>query len=144
VTELPARLTVVTLGARNVAKLRDFYRGLGWQLGNDVDHEFASFLLGGVVLAIYRLDLLTAEAAPGDAEPPGWRGTTLAVNVETRDAVDVALRAAVDRGATLVSAAVERDWGGRSGYFADPEGNRWEVAWAPGMTFDERGAVSQF
>jgi uncharacterized glyoxalase superfamily protein PhnB len=39
---------------------------------------------------------------------------------------------------------VDRDWGGRSGYFADPEGNRWEVAWAPGMEFDVRGAVTRF
>ena len=44
----------------------------------------------------------------------------------------------------MIMEPVDRDWGGRSGYFADPEGNRWEVAWAPGMEFDDRGAVTGF
>ena len=69
---VPARLSFVTIGARDVAGLRDFYVGLGWPIGSDIADEFASFLLGGAVLAIYRLDLLAEEAAPGQ---PGVRPT---------------------------------------------------------------------
>ena len=141
----PARLSVVTLGARDVARLRDFYVGLGWPIGSDIEGQFASFLLGGTVLSVYRLDLLAAEAAPGQpSKVAEWRGVTLACNVDARDEVDVAFAAAIAKGATLVMEPVDREWGGRSGYFADPEGNRWEIAWAPGMEFDQRGAVTRF
>jgi uncharacterized glyoxalase superfamily protein PhnB len=56
---------------------------------------------------------------------------TLAINVDGRDAVDDGYTAALSAGATSVAEPVQRDWGGYSGYIADPEGNRWEIAWAP-------------
>ena len=83
----------------------------------------------------------TAEAAPGDPLPTGWSGVTLACTVDTRDEVDRAYTAAVTAGATPVAAATDRPWGGRSAFIADPEGNRWEITWGPGATFDERGAL---
>jgi uncharacterized glyoxalase superfamily protein PhnB len=66
---------------------------------------------------------------------------TLAVNVETPEEVDAALDAAISAGAKLLKAAHTADFGVRSGYFADPEGNVWEVAHMPGSTFDERGGM---
>ncbi len=128
------RLTFVTIGARDVATLRAFYRRWGWPELPGADDTFALFDAGGVRLALYAADLLRREAAPdGDPLPEGaWRGTTLAVNVGNVAEVDAALGEAVAAGARPVGGAVHRQWGGYSGYVADPEGNRWEIAWAPG------------
>jgi uncharacterized glyoxalase superfamily protein PhnB len=60
-----------------------------------------------------------------------WNGTTLAINVASREEVDDDIAAAVAAGARAIGSPVERDWGGYSGYFADPEGHRWEIVWAP-------------
>ena len=59
---------------------------------------------------------------------------TLIVNVATRDEVDLAIAAVIAAGASAVGSPVEREWGGYTGYFADPEGHRWEIAWAPFFT----------
>jgi uncharacterized protein len=104
--------------------------------------QFCSFLLGGVLLALYGIDDLAAKAAPGEPlTKHGWGGHTFALNVAERTEVDDVVRAMVAAGARKVGQVVDRPWGGRSGYVADPEGNRWEVAWAPGLVLDERGAV---
>jgi uncharacterized protein len=133
---VPQRLTVVTLGARNMPGLRAFYRALGWHENQGSDDTFTSFTLGGVRLALYPIALLAAEAAPDEApvEPGSWNGVTLAVNVASRDEVDDVFAAAIRAGARAVAAATEREWGGYTGYIADPEDNRWEIAWAPGFT----------
>jgi catechol 2,3-dioxygenase-like lactoylglutathione lyase family enzyme len=140
-TVLPARLSIVTLGARDMRTLRQFYRTLGWPELSDGDDTWTGFLLGGVLLALFPQRDLTAEAAPGSPAPTGWSGVTLACTVDTRDAVDRAFPAAVTAGATPVATATDRPWGGRSAFIADPEGNRWEITWGPMATFDERGAL---
>ncbi len=138
---IPRRLSVVTLGAHDVAALRAFYERLGWESGTPPGN-FAAFPLGGAVFTLYDAATL-AEEAGGHVAPRAnaFRGVTLAVNVDEREQVDAALVAAADAGATVPAAAQDRDWGGRSGYFADPEGNVWEVAWIPDASFDERGAL---
>jgi len=140
-TEIPARLSIVTLGAHNMAALRSFYRALGWPELPTGDDTWTGFLLGGVLLALFPARDLTAEAAPGGTDPTGWSGVTLACAVDTRDQVDTAFAAAVAAGATPVAQATDRSWGGRSAFIADPEGNRWEITWGPGATFDGRGAL---
>jgi uncharacterized glyoxalase superfamily protein PhnB len=116
--------------------MRIFYRSLGWRENDGSDDAFTSFTLGRVRLALYPVGLLGAEAAP--AEPivveGVWNGVTLALNVAERSEVDEVFRAATDAGARVVASPAERDWGGYSGYIADPEGNRWEIAWAPGFS----------
>jgi catechol 2,3-dioxygenase-like lactoylglutathione lyase family enzyme len=124
--------------------LRRFYRGLGWREVPPSDDSWAGFLLGGVLLALYPLDGLAAEAAPDLPAPAGWSGITLACNVDSSEQVDTAFTAAVAAGATPVAEPVTRSWGGRSAYFADPEGNRWEIAWASSAVFDDRGALTAF
>ncbi|RLP96403.1 VOC family protein [Micromonospora sp. CV4] len=142
---LPARLSVVTLAARDIGALRSFYRRLGWPELPSSDDGWSAFLLGGVLLALYPLPDLAAEAAPGVSDPAGgWSGVTLACNVDSRAEVDAAFAAAVTAGATVVAEPTDRAWGGRSAYIADPEGNRWELAWAGTAVFDERGAVISF
>ena len=140
-TEIPARLGIVTLGARDMGVLRSFYRALGWPEQPSGDDTWTGFLLGGVLLALFPLRDLTAEAAPGNTDPTGWSGVTLACTVDTRDEVDRAFASAVAAGATPVADATDRSWGGRSAFIADPEGNRWEITWGPGATFDARGAL---
>ncbi|MDJ1133909.1 VOC family protein [Streptomyces iconiensis] len=139
---IPARLTVVTLGARDLPRLRAFYLALGWPELPASDDGWAAFPLGGAMLALYPLDELAREAAPGAPPPAGWSGVTLACNVETAAQVDAAYTAALAAGATSVEAPKDREWGGRSAYLTDPEGNRWEFAWARNAVFDARGAVT--
>jgi catechol 2,3-dioxygenase-like lactoylglutathione lyase family enzyme len=124
--------------------LRRFYSGLGWSEVPGSDDNWASYLLGGVLLALYPLDELAEEAAPDRPAPAGWSGVTLACNVDREEQVDSAFRAAVAAGATPVAEPVDRSWGGRSAYFADPEGNRWEIAFASSAVFDDRGALTAF
>jgi uncharacterized glyoxalase superfamily protein PhnB len=69
---------------------------------------------------------------------------TLACNLDRREDVDTAFRTAVEAGARPVEEPTDREWGGRSAYVADPEGNRWELAWARTARFDARGALTGF
>ena len=139
---IPSRLNVVTVGAHDVAALRGFYQRLGWST-NSKAVDFAAFPLGGAVFCLFDIRSLTAEA--GGAEPPaptgGFKGFSLSINVEQREEVDSALAAAREAGATVLAEPVDREWGGASAYFADPEGNTWEIAWLPEGKFDERGAL---
>ena len=138
---VPHRLSIVTVGAHDVAALRAFYERLGWR-SDTPPGDFAAFPLGGAVFTLYDANTLAQEAGGHDAPPPGpFRGFSLAINVDAIDDVDAVIDTAVEAGATLLAAPITRDWGGRSGYFADPEGNAWEVAWLPNATFDERGAL---
>jgi catechol 2,3-dioxygenase-like lactoylglutathione lyase family enzyme len=140
-TEVPARLSIVTLGVRNMGVLRSFYWALDWRELSSGDDAWTGILLSGVLLALFPLPGLTAEAAPGSRGPSGWSGITLACTVSTREEVDTALAAAVAAGATPVADATDRSGGGRSACIADPEGNRWEITWSPRATFDPRGAL---
>jgi catechol 2,3-dioxygenase-like lactoylglutathione lyase family enzyme len=140
-TEISARLSIVTLGARDMNALRSFYQGLGWPELPIGDDSWTGFHLGGVLLALFPMSDLTDEAAPDSPAPSGWSGVTLACTVDTREDVDTAFDAAVAAGATPVATATDRSWGGRSAFIADPEGNRWEITWSPRATFDARGAL---
>jgi uncharacterized protein len=136
VVPIPQRLTAVTLGCRSVPNQRAFYGAIGWRENDGSNDTFTSFTIGTVRLALYPIELLGAEAAPHEplAAASSWNGITLALNVAARADVDQALAAAVDAGAQPIGLPEEREWGGYSGYFADPEGHRWEVAWAPWLT----------
>jgi uncharacterized protein len=132
VVTVPQRLSFVTLGARNMPVLRGFYASLGWRERPGSDDNFATFDAGGVLLAIYPIERLGAEAAPTEPLPlPGWNGITLGINVESTGAVDDAFEVAQAAGAHPIASPVRREWGGYSAYIADPEGNRWEIVWAP-------------
>lgn len=129
---LPQKISYLTLGARDMAVLRAFYTGLGWQERPGSSDDFATYETGGILLALYPLPLLGREAAPGEPVPEsGWSGITIGVNVESTVAVDEIFRSVVAAGGRTIARPVKRQWGGYSGYFADPEGNRWEITWAP-------------
>ena len=129
------RISLITLGVADVERSTEFYRALGLPMLDFEGDDVAFFTLEGTWLALYRQDLLAEEATAGavneGCQPDGYGGFTLAHNVESKEAVDAVLDEAADAGAEIVQAGVDRDWGGYSGYFADPDGHRWEVAWNP-------------
>ena len=131
------RLNIITLGVKDLAKAIRFYRdGLGWPLSGASVGDFALFkLTTGTALALYPRKLLAEDAKLKDHG--GFGGITLAQNVATREEVDAVLTDAVKAGGSLLKAAREAEWGGYSGYFADPDGHPWEVAWNP--FFELRG-----
>jgi catechol 2,3-dioxygenase-like lactoylglutathione lyase family enzyme len=136
-------LTVVTLGVRSVADSAAFYGRLGFKRRmRTTGDEVAFFDAGNLIVSLYRWDRLAADAGLADQpRPPAFRGITLACNCETDDEVDAILKHALGAGASLVKAAHTTDYGGYSGYFADPDGHPWEVVRAPGMTFDADGRL---
>lgn len=129
---VPQHLTIVTIGSRDVAAQRAFFARWGWHENEGGTDDYASYDVGGLRLAVFGLGPLGEEAAPGEDGPEqGWNGVTLAINVDSARRVDEIFAAALDAGATKVADPVTRFWGGYSGYVADPDGNRWELAWAP-------------
>ncbi|HEX2864377.1 MAG TPA: VOC family protein [Deinococcales bacterium] len=135
------RLSLVTLGVRDVAASRAFYERLGWRAAGSSGEAIAFFQLGGMALALFGRAELAADATVPDT-PGGFAGFTLAHNVRSRAEVDALLAAAVAAGARLVKPGQEMTWGGYSGYFADPDGFLWEVAWNPGFPLDAAGALT--
>ncbi|MFW5468769.1 VOC family protein [Knoellia sp. CPCC 206435] len=127
------RISFVTLGVANLAASRRFYvDGLGWVPELEVEGEVLMFRAGPLlVLSLWDRAHFEAEVGPL-ADTTGLLPITLAHNVATPSEVDTVLDGARAAGATSVSDAVERDWGGYTGYFADPDGFRWEVAFNPG------------
>jgi uncharacterized protein len=138
---VPARVNVVTVGARDVAALASFYDALGWQRGSESEDDFVIYKMAGAVLALYPRASLAEDAHLGASEVSDFRGVSLGVNVEQKEQVDEAIATARGAGAVITKEPEDAFWGGRSAYFADPEGNLWEVAWAPMFKFDDRGAL---
>ncbi|GMO32351.1 VOC family protein [Bradyrhizobium sp. TM233] len=133
------RLTVITLGVSDIRASIAFYDALGFSRRLQATGEAVAFYdTGGPVLALYPWDQLAADAKlPGDPRPSTFRGVTLAWNCVTREEVDAVLAFALGKGAKLLKAAHETDYGGYSGYFADPDGHPWEVVVAPGIAVGE-------
>jgi len=127
---VPARLTVVTIGARDIASLREFYARLGWEQVIELD-DLATFQLRGALLCLFPLDQLADDGRVEPASPHAGIAASLAINVDRRDEVDEALEGARTAGARVTKEPVDAEWGGRTAYFADPEDNYWEIAWVP-------------
>jgi uncharacterized protein len=131
------KLSIVTLGVKDFERALQFYQqGLGWQPSSASQDDVAFFPLGGVVLALYPRDKL-AEDAQVSSEGSGFSGITLAYNTKSETEVDEVLQAVEKLGGKIIKKAQKVFWGGYNGYFADPEGHLWEVAWNPFFGFDE-------
>lgn len=134
------RVSVITLGVADLARARAFYEGgMGWAVG-DCAEQIAFFQLNGMVLALYPREAL-AEDAGVPADGNGFAGIALAHNVRSPRDVDEVLEQAERAGGRLVKPAQKVSWGGYSGYFADPDGHLWEVAYNPFWTLDPDGTV---
>lgn len=136
------RVSVITLGVADLARARNFYvDGLGWEPALELD-EVVFFQLNGIVLGLFPLaELLKDAQLPADDPVGRVGGSALAYNVRERSEVDSVIEQAVAAGGRLIKPGQEVFWGGYSGYFADPDGHLWEVAWNPSWPIDEDGNV---
>jgi len=134
------RMSVVTLGVTDLDRSQRFYEeGLGWTLSS-AQEQIRFFQLNGLIFALYPMEAL-AEDAQVPNERAGFSGMTLAYCARSKEEVDAILEQAKDAGAHIAKPAQEVFWGGYSGYFADPDGHLWEVAYNPFWKIDEKGYV---
>ena len=135
------RISLITLGVRDVARAKAFYDALGW-VAVSVDHPEAPvpYNLQGMTLALWAWDKLAQDAAQ-PADGTGFRGVTIAHNVGSAAEVAQILSAAEKAGGRIVKPAHDTFWGGHSGYFSDPDGHLWEIAHNP---FSPLGPEGQF
>lgn len=133
------RLSLITLGVKDLATSRRFYLdGLGWKQTASSNEHVCFIQMSGMVLGLYgRAEL--AEDAGLPNEHSAFGGITLAYNAPSKQDVDAVLAFAVKAGAKLLKPAQDVFWGGYSGYFTDPDGYPWEVAWNPGCRIDAQG-----
>ena len=138
------RISLVTLGVADLARATQFYRRLGWTPSPRFEGaDVAFFQAGGLIFALWGGDALAADAGlPADTlgDSPVPR-IALAYNARSRDDVDAVIAEAKQAGGRVVKPAKDTDWGGYVGYFADPDGHLWEVAWNPGFTLLADGSV---
>lgn len=124
------RINIITLGVQDLERATEFYEQ-GLRLPRKpFDGNIAFFELNGTWLALYPWNALAEDAEVTD-EGKGFRGVTLGHVVRTREEVDEVLRQAELGGAKILKPAQDVFWGGYSGYFSDPDGHLWEVAWNP-------------
>jgi catechol 2,3-dioxygenase-like lactoylglutathione lyase family enzyme len=134
------RVSIITLGVQDVARACVFYEMLGFEASSSSRESVTFFDAGGVVLGLYGRGPL-AEDATVDDSPPGFSGVALAYNARSEVDVDAVLAEAVSAGAKLIKPAGKVFWGGYSGYFADPDGHLWEVAFNPYFKLSDDGRI---
>jgi catechol 2,3-dioxygenase-like lactoylglutathione lyase family enzyme len=134
------RVSLITLGVADIARARRFYEALGWKASGAGNEHVVFFQLGGLSLSHYGRDALAKDAGLTNAGH-GFGGIALAYNVRAREDVAPVLDEARAAGGTILKPAADAFWGGHSGYFADPDGHPWEVAWNPHFTILEDGAI---
>lgn len=135
------RLNIVTLGVKDLQQATTFYQdALNWTPTKDSGEKITFFHQEGIVLALYPMDELAkdAELSP---ERSGFSGITLAINLDSKEAVDDLYRSVISKGGKALVEPRETFWGGYGCYFADLDGNAWEIAWAPFWTFDDQGSL---
>jgi len=135
------RLTLVTLGVDDLDRSIAFYRDVvGWAPAS-TDDGVAFFDLGGMVLALWPHRLLAADSGLSAEGVGAYHGFTLAYNARSREDVDTIFAQLRERGADIAKRPVETDWGGYSGYFTDPDGHHWEVAYNPFWPIRDDGRI---
>ena len=133
------RVSLITLGVRDLGRARTFYEALGWKTGAAPDDDVVFFQAGDMVVALWDRARLAEDSCVQDTG--GWGGVTLAYNVGSPEEVDAVTEEARAAGATIGRKPAETFWGGYSSLFLDPEGHPWEVAHNPRWTVTEEGGV---
>ena len=132
---------MVTLGVVDLERSRTFYERLGWQ--GQTLQETVFFQAGGIIVVLWGRQDLAADAGLDEAESiAGFGGMVLAHNVRSVSEVNAVLEAARAAGGRVSRPAAETFYGGYAGYFQDPDGHLWEIAWNPGFSLTESGAIT--
>jgi catechol 2,3-dioxygenase-like lactoylglutathione lyase family enzyme len=129
---VPPNFSIVTLGVADLERSIAFYESWGWEMRGERSDGIVWFKTSGTWIGLFGDEELAADAGldhPGSL--PAYRGSTLAINVLSREDVDDAFSAAEASGATVVKPAGEMEWGGYAGYVADPDGHLWEICHNP-------------
>ena len=136
------RVDFISLGVRSVAASRAFYvDGLGWPVHREVPGDVVFIQVNhGLVLSLWDVRQMQADA--GVTASGGVPCITLSHNLPGTEDVDRVMEEAAAAGAEIISEPITQPWGGYSGYFADPDGFRWEVAYNPTWVVDDDGAVT--
>ena len=133
------RVSVITLGVRDLTRARRFYEALGWRTGADEGDDVVFFQAGDMVLALWDRARLAEDSCVEDSG--GWGGVTLALNLGSPAEVDEVTERARTAGATIAREPGETFWGGYNSIVIDPEGHPWEIAHNPHWTLTEDGGV---
>jgi uncharacterized protein len=133
------RISLITLGVRDLARARRFYESLGWRTGAAPGDDVVFFQAGDMVLALWDRARLAEDSCVQDSG--GWGGVTLALNLGSAEEVDAVTEQAREAGAVIGREPAPTFWGGYSSAFLDPEGHPWEIAYNPRWTLTEDGGV---
>jgi len=136
----PQRVSLITLGVKDLAVSRKFYGDLGWTPKDEVPGQVIFYQLHGAVLGLFGIGPLAKDQGRPDAKL-GTGAITLAQNFATEAEVDAAYTKALSVGATALKAPQKVFWGGYSGYYADPDGHPWEVAFNPFWELEDDGKL---
>jgi uncharacterized glyoxalase superfamily protein PhnB len=141
--EMESRISIITLGVKDLARsFRFYHKGLGMPTQSKVEDGIVFFQTSGTRLALYPLDKLAEDVSPElTSEGSGFPGITLSHNTRSKAEVDQVLQLAEKAGGVIIKPAQEVFWGGYSGYFTDPDGYYWEVAWADTWEFNPDGSL---
>ncbi|MCB1447391.1 MAG: VOC family protein [Rhizobiaceae bacterium] len=137
---LDPRISLITLGVEDVVRATAFYERLGWRKSSASQNGVTFIQLKGTVLSLFSRQALADDAHVKNS-PMGFSGVTLAHNVASERGVDAVYKFALSCGATPVKKPEKVFWGGYSGYFADPDGHLWEVAYNPFFPLDREGHI---
>lgn len=136
-----AHVSLITLGVQDLERATRYYEALGWRLSSE-SQDSISFLVGGtVVLGLFGRDDLATDAAVEFPADDRHAPITLAMNLDSPEAVDAAIADAEAAGGRITKPAEETEWGGYSGYVADLDGHLWEFAHNPFATLLETGQM---
>jgi uncharacterized protein len=138
---IPARISIVTIGVADVARSTRFYEAIGWERCSSSLDEISWFRTADSYLGIFGWHQLAEDAQLFEPSRGSFGGITLAINVETREAVDAALEEAVAAGGSILKPGTDLPYG-YSSYFADPDGHPWEVAFIPGFPIGPDGRIT--
>ena len=136
------RVDLISLGVRSVEASRRFYaEGLGWPIHREIPGDVVFIQVNrGLILSLWDARQMQAEA--GVSAPGPVPCITLSHNLASTEEVDQVLAEAAAAGASMVAEPITQPWGGYSGYFADPDGFRWEVAYNPNWAVNDDGEVT--
>jgi predicted lactoylglutathione lyase len=133
------RVTVITLGVRDLRRAREFYEALGWRSAAAPADDVVFFQVGDMVLSLWDRARLAEDSCVQDGG--GWGGVTLALNLGSQAEVDAVIDQARAAGATIGREPAPTFWGGYSAIIIDPDGHPWEIAHNPHWSLTADGGV---